>query len=89
MDAELVKMVLQFGVSAIFGIIAFFIRGYFKSLREDMIALRGDMKDMADRMADFQDELSANTVEIAKASTDLRSVWRVLGNKEHANGSLL
>lgn len=84
----MIRSLAGVAITSALGLIAFFVRGYFQSLHEDIEELGKDIKEIALKVDDVQDHLRDNTIEIAKASSDLRAVWRTLGSTDSDDGAM-
>lgn len=76
MDADSVRLLAAIVGPAFFGVLAFFAKGYFGQLRDELKLLSAEIHRLDRNIREL-------TVELAQANSDLRAIWRLVeGGRE-------
>lgn len=70
--------------TAALGAVAFLIKHFFAGIRADVGRVEKDVASLAGRVESLQSDIRANTTEMARASSELRAIWRFIDAPKRA-----
>lgn len=80
--------IIEMIIASFFGVMAFLVHHYFISIRRGILDVHKDVAKLEGRLDALQSDVRSHSVELTRAITELKAVWRWIDAPKRATDNI-